>query len=98
MSTLKLSDILIKPLITEKVSIASEKYGTSCFKVHLKASKSQIREAIEKFYDVRVTGVRTLISPGRLRRTKNGYKKTMKTKKAYISLKDGQKIELFKGV
>lgn len=94
----QLEDVLKKPLITEKTSIigeASNKYG---FIVDLKANKNQIKSAIETLYDVKVVSVRTSILPGKLKRAGRFVKKTSKTKKAYIELAEGQKIEFFKGV
>ncbi|MCR9203166.1 MAG: 50S ribosomal protein L23 [Halobacteriovoraceae bacterium] len=94
----QLEEVLKKPLITEKTSIigeASNKYG---FIVDLKANKNQIKNAIETLYDVKVVSVRTSILPGKLKRAGRFVKKTSKTKKAYIELAEGQKIEFFKGV
>jgi len=94
----QLEDVLKKPLITEKTSIigeASNKYG---FIVDLKANKNQIKNAVETLYDVKVLSVRTSILPGKLKRAGRFVKKTTKTKKAYVELAEGQKIEFFKGV
>ena len=94
----QLEDVLKKPLITEKTSIigeASNKYG---FIVDLKANKNQIKNAVETLYDVKVLSVRTSILPGKLKRAGRFVQKTTKTKKAYVELAEGQKIEFFKGV
>jgi len=94
----QLEEVLKKPLITEKTSIIGEgsnKYG---FVVDLKANKNQIKKAIETLYDVKVLNVRTSILPGKLKKAGRFVKKTQKTKKAYVQLAEGQKIEFFKGV
>jgi len=93
-----LEDILKKPLITEKTSILGEKSNKYGFIVDLKANKNQIKNAVETLYDVKVVSIRTSILPGKLKRAGRFVKKTTKSKKAYIELAEGQKIEFFKGV
>jgi len=95
---MQVETVLIKPLITEKTSVASEKYNRYGFVVNRLASKNQIKEAVESLYDVKVTNVKTNIAPGKVKRTNKGYKKSGQVKKAFVQLKDGQKIEFFKGV
>jgi len=95
---MQLEEILVKPLITEKVSEISDKFNRYAFVVNLKANKNQVRDAIEKLYDVKVLNVKTSILPGKLKKVGRTVKKTSKTKKAIIQLKDGQKIEFFKGI
>lgn len=96
---MRLEDILIKPLITEKSAKSTEKFNRYGFEVALKANKNQIKSAIEKLYDVRVLNVKTNVAPGKNKRSgKAGTQKTSKTKKAYIQLGEGQKIEFFKNV
>ena len=83
-----ISDILIKPLMTEK----------SAFEVSAKATKNEIKDAIQKFFDVKVENVRTSIKPGKV--VKRGGKvsgKRSKQKKAFITLKEGT-IEFIQGV
>jgi large subunit ribosomal protein L23 len=94
----QLEDILKKPLITEKTSIIGEQTNRYGFIVDLKANKNQIKSAIETLYDVKVLNVKTSILPGKLKRAGRFVKKTQKTKKAYVQLAEGQKIEFFKGV
>jgi len=91
-------ELIIKPLITEKSSLLSETAPRYVFKVRKDANKYQIKEAIEKFYDVRVLSVRTSTIPGKVKRTSKSFKKTPSYKKAIIDLAAGQKIEFFKGV
>ncbi len=93
-----LEDVLEKPLITEKTSIISEESNKYGFIVNLKANKNQIKTAVETLYDVKVLSVKTSILPGKMKRAGKFVKKSSKTKKAYVQLAEGQKIEFFKGV
>lgn len=94
----RLFDVIKKPLITEKTALATESGNVFGFSVDLKANKNQIKTAIENLYDVKVLAVRTCITPGKTKRTMKGFFKTSKTKKAYVVLAEGQKIEFFKGI
>ncbi len=94
----QLEEVLKKPLITEKTSIIGEETNRYGFIVDLKANKNQIKNAVETLYDVKVLNVKTSILPGKLKRAGRFVKKSTKTKKAYVQLAEGQKIEFFKGV
>ncbi len=93
-----INDVIVKPLITEKISADSDAYNRYGFVVNLKANKNQIKNAIEAFYDVRVVAIRTAIIPGKTKRTSKSVKKTSSYKKALVQLAQGQKIEFFKGI
>ncbi len=92
-------DILIKPILTEKVSVLTEKLNRYAFVVHPKANKIQIKSAIESMYGVQVDAVNTLLSQGKLksRHTKTGFVsgRTNKVKKAIITLKKGESIDFY---
>ena len=95
-----MSKVLIKPLITEKLTRIQEVHNHYAFQVHMAATKSDIRDEIQRLYpEVTVTSVRTLITATKPkgRNTKSGYIKGRKPKikKAFISLKDGQEIDFF---
>jgi len=97
-----MNQVLVRPLITEKmtnISADSDKYG---FLVNPKANKIQIKSAIEKKFDVHVIEVRTINHPGKIksqfRKSGKFEGKTPKFKKAIITLKEGEKIELFEQV
>lgn len=94
----RLEDILIKPLMTEKISNETEINNRYGFLVNLKSNKNQIKEAVEKMFDVKVLNIKTAINPGKVKRAGKFVKKTSKTKKAYIQIQDGQKLDLFKGI
>ncbi|MBA2403641.1 MAG: 50S ribosomal protein L23 [Bdellovibrionales bacterium] len=93
-----LENVLVKPLLTEKTSKETETYNRYAFVVNVKANKNHIKNAVEKFFDVKVLSVRTSVLPGKTKRAGKGFKKTAKSKKAYVQLQDGQKIEFFKGI
>lgn len=95
---LGLENVLIKPLLTEKTSKETETYNRYAFVVNVKANKNHIKTAVEKFFDVKVISVRTAVLPGKIKRAGRGFKKTASSKKAYVQLQDGQKIEFFKGI
>jgi large subunit ribosomal protein L23 len=93
-----LENVLKKPLITEKSSMISEEQNRYCFEVALKSTKHQIKNAVEKLYDVKVLNVKTSITPGKMKRAGKFVSKASKYKKALVQLAEGQKIEFFKGV
>jgi large subunit ribosomal protein L23 len=93
-----LENVLIKPLLTEKTSQETESFNRYTFMVNIKSNKNQIRSAVEKYFDVKVVNVRTSVLPGKTKRAGKGNKKSSSTKKAYVQLQDGQKIEFFKGI
>lgn len=97
-----MNQILVRPLITEKMTNISADSGKYGFLVNPKANKIQIKNAIEKKFDVHVVSVRTINHPGK---TKSQFRKsgkfegkTARFKKAIITLKEGEKIELFEQV
>jgi large subunit ribosomal protein L23 len=93
-----ITEILLKPLITEKASKASEKFNRYGFVVALSANKNNIKEAVEKLYDVKVLKIVTSVRPGKSKRRGANSFKTSKVKNAFVQLSEGQKIEFFKGV
>lgn len=94
--------VLVKPLITEKSTAANEKRGHIGFVVLKDATKPQIKKEVEDFYKVNVTGISTMVYSGKnkSRFTKKGFFSGRKSgyKKAFITLKEGQKIDFFQNV
>ena len=91
------SDRIIKPLITEKTQVMNQ---DECyvFEVNPKSTKNEIKDAIQKFFDVKVKDIRTSIKPGKkVLRGGRPVGKRSKQKKAFITLKEG-KIEIVQGV
>ncbi len=94
--------ILIRPIVTEKMTAQSEKEGRYGFVVDKKSNKVQIKQAVEKEYSVTVTGVRTMIVPGKdkTRYTKRNILQgsTGSWKKAIVTLKAGENIDLYSAI
>jgi large subunit ribosomal protein L23 len=90
-------DVLCRPLITEKGSI-QQIQGKYLFEVDVKATKTQVKQAVEKSFNVSVTQVNVVTMRGKMRRMGRGIFKTPDWKKAIVTLKAGDKIELFEGV
>ena len=93
MSLSKSYDVIIKPVVTEKATLGNEK-GEISFFVDKNASKDEIKYAIEKIFEVKVSKINTLISKGKSKVFKGTKGKRKDTKKAIIKLKDGQSIDI----
>jgi large subunit ribosomal protein L23 len=88
---------IVRPLITEKSSAAYQARGEYTFEVHVDASKPQIRSAIEQLFGVKVTGVWTSNQRGKEKRMGKTVGKRPNWKKAIVTLKEGDTIEIFEG-
>jgi large subunit ribosomal protein L23 len=86
--------VVIKPLITEK-GTAQNEVNQYAFHVHHGANKQQIREAVEKIYEVRVVKVRTMKRRGKVRRYRYTHGRTAGMKKAVVTLHPEDHIDLF---
>ena len=89
-------DVLIKPVISEK-SYRLVDDGKYTFLVAPGANKTQIRQAVEQVFRVKVTGVNTVNRPGKRRRTRYGWGKRADTKRAIVTLAAGERIDVFGG-
>ena len=89
-----LYDVVRTPVITEKISRDSEKLGKYAFSVHPGANKKQIKSAVEKIFNVHVTRVNTMRNSGKWRRVRYQPGKTADWKKAIVTLKKGEKIDI----
>ncbi len=92
---IKLTDIIRRPLITEKTSILREDGRTVVFEVARDANKVQIRTAIEKLLGAKVEDVRTSIVHGKIKRQGRYSGRRPDWKKAYVTLREGQKMPEF---
>ena len=96
---MKLTEILIKPILTEKANGQQEKLRRYAFKVDRRANKLEIKSAIEQFYGVNVLEVNTLVVPGKnkSRSTKAGVISGIKSgyKKALVTVAEGETIDLY---
>lgn len=89
-------DILIRPIVTEK-STALMEQGKYTFRVPLAATKIQIRQAVEQIFEVKVQAVNTMRYEGKLKRMGRTQGRRSDWKKAVVTLKPGEAIELFEG-
>jgi large subunit ribosomal protein L23 len=90
-------DVLIAPVITEKATTASE-HNKVVFKVARNATKPQIKEAVEKLFDVKVKSVNTLIRKGKIKVFKGRLGEQQATKRAVVTLEEGQRIDVTTGL
>jgi large subunit ribosomal protein L23 len=89
------TQIILKPLVTEKSTWESEARNRYAFRVHPEANKHQIRDAVQTIYGVRVVGVSTQVRHGKHRRTRYGYTDPRSWKRATVQLHPDDRIELF---
>lgn len=90
-------DVILAPHITEKSTLASENNAV-VFKVANDATKPQIKEAVEALFDVKVTGVNTLVAKGKTKRWKGKPYKRSDMKKAVVTLAEGDSIDVTSGI
>jgi large subunit ribosomal protein L23 len=91
-------EIVKKPLVSEKSQRLKEASNQVTFEVVVDANKIEIRQAVEKLFKVRVASVRTVIARGKNRRVGRRSGRQPNWKKAIVTLKPGEKIELFESV
>ena len=96
---MNMMDVIRGPLITEKATLLKEDGRTLCFEVAKAATKSEIRRAVEQLFGVKVTSVRTISMRGKMKRYGRFEGKRPDWKKAFVTLRKGEKmIEFFEGV
>ena len=89
-------DILLRPVISEKTYRLADD-GKYTFLVDRDANRTQVRQAVEAVFGVKVTGVNTLNRAGKRRRTRFGWGQRASTKRAIVSLAEGERIDVFGG-
>ncbi|MBA2328289.1 MAG: 50S ribosomal protein L23 [Bacteroidota bacterium] len=99
---MKLSEVLVKPILTEKANAQQDSLHRYAFKVSRKANKLEIKKAVEEFYGVNVIDVNTAVVPGKnkTRYTKKGFVKGQKPsyKKAMVTVAKGENIDLYSNI
>ena len=90
-------DIILSPVITEKATIASE-YNKVTFKVASTATKPQIKEAVEKLFDVKVKSVNTLVRKGKTKVFRGQFGSQSDSKRAVVTLEEGHRIDVTTGL
>jgi large subunit ribosomal protein L23 len=95
---MNLHDVIRRPLVTEKSTVARETGNVVTLAVDPRASKYDIQRAVEKLFDVKVLDVRTLRMAPKLRRVGKNQGRKPEWKKALVRLAEGQSIEFFEGM
>ena len=90
-------DVILSPVITEKATMASE-HNKVMFKVRKTATKPQIKEAVEKLFDVKVKSVNTLVRGGKWKTFRNKVGQQSDTKRAIVTLEEGHRIDVTTGL
>lgn len=95
---LAIHDVIERPLVTEKSALAREAKNVATFRVDPKATKHEIRRAVEQLFDVKVERVRTMQQQGKWKRVGKYVGRKPAWKKAIVELAEGQSIEFYEGV
>lgn len=90
-------DVIRKPIITEKATMASEANAV-VFEVAIEANKPMIKEAVESLFGVKVKAINTLITKGKVKRFRGQPGKRKDVKKAYVTLEEGNTIDVSTGL
>ena len=90
-------DVILSPVITEKATMASE-HNKVVFKVASKATKPQIKEAVEKLFDVKVKSVNTLVRKGKTKVFRGQFGSQSDVKRAIVTLEEGHRIDVTTGL
>ena len=90
-------DVIIAPVITEKATYASDR-NQVMFKVARGATKPQIKEAVEKLFDVKVKSVNTLVRKGKIKAYKGSVGEQSEVKRAIVTLEEGHRIDVTTGL
>ena len=90
-------EIVKRPLITEKAEQRRQEHRQYAFEVHREATKIQVKQAVEKLFNVHVTAVRTAVTPGKSKRVGRNVGRRPDWKKAVVTLKEGETIAVFEG-
>lgn len=92
---MKLTDVIRRPLITEKTTLIREEHRTLVFQVAMNANKIDIKRAVEKLLGSKVASVRTSQAHGKVKRQGKSIGRRSDWKKAYVKLRDGEKLPEF---
>jgi len=92
---MNLYDVIKRPLVTEKTSIARETQRVIAFEVAREANKIEIKDAVQKLFSVQVDGVKTVNVAGKVKRVGKHTGKRSNWKKAYVTLTEGSSVDFF---
>jgi large subunit ribosomal protein L23 len=88
-------DVIKKPLITEKTTVAKDEQNVLAFVVNGAANKIEIKAAVEQLFNTKVASVNTVNVAGKVKRTRTGFGKRSNWKKALVTLQEGQNVDFF---
>ncbi|WP_433222567.1 50S ribosomal protein L23 [Microtetraspora malaysiensis] len=88
-------DIILKPIVSEKSYGLIDEHNKYTFLVRKGANKTQVKIAVEQIFGVKVTSVNTINRQGKRKRTRTGFGQRPNTKRAIVSLAEGQRIDIF---
>ena len=97
MTDLRHYDVIVSPVVSEKSTLASEN-NQVVFNVSRKATKPEIKAAVEALFSVKVTGVNTLLRKGKMKRFRGTIGRQSDVKKAVVTLAEGQSIDIATGL
>lgn len=97
MGAKSLTDIIRRPIITEKAAVAQQELNAHVFEVDRKANKLQIKQAVQQLFSVKVRSVRTMIMPSKWKRSGRTVGKVRPWKKAIVTLAAGETIQVAEG-
>ena len=92
---MKITEVIRRPIVTEKTVVLREESGTLVFRVAREATKVEIRQAVEKLFGTRVAEVRTSIAHGKVKRQGRFAGQRPDWKKAFVKLREGEKVPDF---
>ncbi len=92
---MNLYNVLVKPMLSEKSNAVRENANKYSFEVAMKATKGEVKSAVEKMFAVKVTSVNTSVTRGKIRRRGNNVSKASNWKKAVVTVAEGGKIGIF---
>lgn len=90
-------DVIVRPVVSEKSHRLMEEGGVYTFVVHPEATKTEIKQAVERIFSVHVTSVNTLNRKGKRVRSRQGVGRRADTKRALVTLRGGDKIGILEG-
>ena len=97
MSDIRNYDVIVAPVVTEKSTLVSEQ-NQVVFKVARDATKPQIKKAVEQLFGVKVTAVNTAVRKGKVKRFRGRLGQQSDTKRAFVTLAEGQAIDVTTGL
>lgn len=97
MTTERLYDVIVSPVITEKSTMASEN-NQVVFKVARKATKTDIKKAVETLFDVKVKSVNTLVRKGKIKGFRGKFGRQSDIKRAIVTLEEGHSVDVTTGL